>query len=165
MACFFALWVQLHFQIAGWKGLALTLSSKLRVKRRCFTAAEPVLTKPCPGPTVQQRALNHPKDAQVPLYTPAHLFLLACSTWTKGHGVKGWGHRMGSREDNSQLLWGLVVQQQCTHTYCTCRKKNTFALTRVAQIHLALIVGSREIVLHGADLRKLIIKTLQGSMC
>lgn len=70
---------------------------------------------------------------------------------------------MGSREDNNWPLVARFSGEALMHTCCTCGK-NSFALAGPAQIHLALIVGSREIVLYGADLRKLIIKTLQGSM-
>lgn len=76
---------------------------------------------------------------------------------------------MGSRKDNN---WSVVVKfsgaaEKYAHMYLTCRKKKKIplALTHVAQKLLALIVESREIVLHGADLRKLIIRALQGSMC
>lgn len=83
VTCFFGLWVQLHFQIVGWKGLALTLSSRgLRVKRRCFTSVEPVLRKPCPA--AQQRARNYPQRA-----TSSSL---NTSTFVPPAGVRGLQH-------------------------------------------------------------------------
>jgi len=52
-----------------------------------------------------------------------------------------------------------------THTHTVHVEKDSLGLVTRDTETLGLIVESREIVLHGADARKLIVKAPQGSMC
>lgn len=80
----------------------------------------------------------------------------------------GTGSQSQSLRSVDGLKGEITTDVHCNvHIHTFIRQKITwlFLETHVPQKHSVLIVGSREIVLCGTDLRKLIIKSLQGSMC
>lgn len=151
MTCFFGLWDQLHFQIAGWKASALTLARKVEAEKMfycCWARVRETFSKS-----------NSPRESTE---TPQRSTPSSLNTST------GTGSQSQSLRSVDGLKGEITTHVHCNmhiHTFICQKITWLFLETHVAQKHSVLIVGSREIVLCGTDLRKLIIKSLQGSMC